>query len=319
MSDLRIHFGFILAIALLPLLGLCLYLTYLKGSILWIALSFLIWLLAYAAIWLSIDKLIFGHLRRIKIASYKFSKGDLDARIGNIIDAPVQITELASTFDTVADRLSERELKLKDNLKEKEILLREIHHRVKNNLQIIISLLNIKERKLTDTASIEAIKETRGRINAIALVHRGLYEGKDIRVIDMQVFMTRLINELSNGLGIIERQVSIELNLEPLKFDPDTAIPTALFIVEALTNAVQHGVKDKGIIVIDLVKSDDTIKASISDNGIGTKKSPSKGTGTKLMKGFARQLGGQLSWPEVKEGFTICLSFEHSKSSEAKL
>jgi len=319
MSDLRIHFGFILAIALLPLLVLCLYLTYLKGSILWIIVSILIWLLAFTAIWLSIDKLIFGHLRRIKIASYKFSKGDTDARIGDITDAPVQITELASTFDLVADRLSERELKLKDSLVEKEILLREIHHRVKNNLQIIISLLNIKERKLTDTASIDAIKETRGRINAIALVHRGLYEGKDIRVIDMQVFMTRLVNELRNGLGIIDRQIDIELNLEPLKFDPDTAIPTALFIVEALTNAVQHGVKDKGKIVIELLKSNTTVTASVSDNGIGTKKSPSKGTGTKLMKGFARQLGGHVIWPDVMTGFTVTLSFNHPKSSHSNL
>lgn len=314
MSDLRIHFGFILAIALLPLLGLCAYLSYGVGSILWFFVSFVIWSLAFVAIWLSIDKLIFAHLRRFKVVSKRFASGHLETRVGDISEAPAQIKDLATTFDRMADTISERELCLTDSLKEKEVLLREIHHRVKNNLQIIISLLNIQERKLEDKESITAIKETRSRINAIALVHRGLYEGNDIRVIDMQVFMTRLISELSNGLGIVDQNVDVQLNLEPLKFDPDTAIPISLFIVEALTNALQHGVKDNGSIVIDLTRTEGGVRAAVTDNGEGIEKTPPKGTGSKLMRGFARQLGGKLTWPKKEKGFTVALTFDPAKN-----
>jgi two-component sensor histidine kinase len=309
MSDLRVRFGLILAIALFPLLLSSIYMAVTRGELTLILASMLAWVFGYAALWMATDRLVFTHLRRIKIASDKFSRGDLNARVGVMRGAPRRVAELGSAFDHMAANISEREAQLIDNLHEKEVLLREIHHRVKNNLQIIISLLNMQERKLTDSDSQSSIREIRSRINAIALVHRGLYEGEDLRVVDMSVFLKRLVNELKKGLVTADDKITVKLNVEPLQFESDTAVAVALFVVEALTNALEHGVASGGIIEIDMGQSEGRSYISVSDNGGGTHEQSVEGTGSKLMRGFARQLSGKLDRENTDVGHHAKIMF----------
>ena len=309
MTDLRVRYGFILALALFPILLFSIYMAFVDGRILLVIISILAWAIAFFSLWVTTDQLVFSHLRKIKSASDAFSDGSIDARVGPMPKAPIRISELGEAFDSMADNIAEREMRLLDNLDEKEMLLREIHHRVKNNLQIIISLLNMQERKLDDPRSLEAIQETRGRINAIALVHRGLYEGEDLRVINMQLFLNRLVDELKVGLGAEDQNVEICVNVEAINFEPDTAIPTALFIVEALTNAMKHGVPKGGKIDISIIQKLDKINVSVSDNGLGKAKDSSTGTGYKLMRGFARQLSGEWVEDDVSKGYKTSLTF----------
>lgn len=323
MSDLRVRFGIILAMALFPIMLFAIYMAYNDGRFLLVVISLLAWAFAYLAIWLATDKLIFSHLRTLKKASDDFSKGNLFTRIGIMHEAPARLQDLGNAFDRMAENISERELRLLDNINEKEILLREIHHRVKNNLQIIISLLNMQERKLHDAAGLTAIQETRSRINAIALVHRGLYEGDDLRVIDMPVFLSRLVDELKSGLILPEQDVEININIAPSKLETDTAIPVALFVVEALTNAIKHGVGHGGSIDIDLKKSRGDIMVSVKDDGSGVKSNAQSeldgkslgGTGAKLIKGFARQLSGRVKTEELEKGYRVILEFPNSQKS----
>lgn len=309
MSDLRVRFGFILALALLPLLLSSLYMAFSQGDMGVTLVAAFAWLFAYAAIWLATDKLVFSHLRRIKIASDKFSRGDLDARVGLLKAAPHRVAELSIAFDKMADSISEREALLIDNLSEKEVLLREIHHRVKNNLQIIISLLNMQERKLTDETSLIAIRDIRGRINAISLVHRGLYEGTDLRVVDMPVFLNRLVHEMKKSLGTEDRDITIALDVEPLQLESDIAVPVALFLVEALTNALQHGVEPGGTVNVNLHASGTQTSVRVTDDGgVHTDPFP-EGTGSKLMRGFARQLSGTLERHNTPTGHCAALIF----------
>ena len=280
------------------------------------AIPILAWLFGFAAIWLSTDQLILVHLRRMRRATLGFAKGDRNARVGTLVNPPAAINALGKNFDLMADRIVEREATIQDSLNEKETLLREIHHRVKNNLQIIISLLNMQERKLKDKDGLEAITETKARINAIALVHRGLYESTDLRVVDMQKFLGRLLPELSLALGLKKRKISIstETNCRPM--EADTATPVALFIVEALTNAVKHGVASGGKINIDVFQKGSDVTVSVSDNGTASNKSQiaANGTGTKLMKGFARQLGGILEKEADENGYKVTLNFTPRES-----
>ena len=309
MADLRVRFGLILAFALFPILLFSIFMAVRDGQILLVIISILAWIFAYFSLWVTTDKLVFTHLRQIKSASDKFAMGDLEARVGSLNDAPDRIIELASAFDHMATSISERESRLTDNLDEKETLLREIHHRVKNNLQIIISLLNMQERKLKDASSLTALKETRGRINAIALVHRGLYEGDDFRVVNMCTFLTRLIDDLKSGLGIENQDVEIDVQVASVKFEPDTAIPSALFIVEALTNATKHGVPDGGVITVSLKKEGERVNVSVSDTGHGCDDTSPAGTGSKLMRGFARQLAGKFHEENLSPGHKVTLIF----------
>ena len=238
-------------------------------------------------------------------------RDDRSARVGTLKNPPASLHALGRNFDLMADRIVEREAIIKDSLDEKETLLREIHHRVKNNLQIIISLLNMQERKLTDEKGLVAIVETRSRINAIALVHRGLYESQDLRFVKMQTFLDRLLPELSVALGLKERGISVSSTADCKPMEADTAIPVALFIVEALTNSVKHGVSKGGSIEISLIQSGEDVTVSVRDKGqvIRDEQTSESGMGTKLMKGFARQLGGVLTTNSFANEYETTLHF----------
>ncbi|WP_416876980.1 sensor histidine kinase [Litorimonas sp.] len=309
MKDLRIRFGVILGLCLLPILIFSVFLSFKTENPITVVVCLLALAFAYVAIWISTDKLIFLPLRKIHLASLKFSGGDLEARVADLNRSPDKITSIGTAFNEMAENISIREARLLDNLVEKETLLREIHHRVKNNLQIIISLLNMQERKLTDLAGLDAIQETRSRINAIALVHRGLYEGDDLRLIRMDVFLKRLIAELESGLEVEEAGIDVSLKVDCDTMEPDNVIPVALFIVEALSNSVKHGLPNGGDIQIMLICEDETISVSVVDNGQGTDVNSLTGVGYKLMRGFARQLGGEFIIQTRKKGHGVTLKF----------
>lgn len=272
----------------------------------------LAWLFGFFAVWIATDQLILTHLRRMRTGVLRFARGDWDERIGELNNPPGAIKELRRTLDLMADKISTRETELEDALVEKDILLREIHHRVKNNLQIIISLLNMQERKLSDDEGLKVLRETRSRINAIALVHRGLYESHDLRYVPMDVFMTRLVRELGTALGTDQRNITLEAHSDCQPFEADTAIPVALFVVEAITNAMKHGVSDGGNIKVSLHQNEDDIKVSVMDTGQGFELTDMHGgTGGKLMKGFARQLSGDISNWVSEDGHAINLLFTY--------
>lgn len=275
------------------------------------AIPIFAWLFGFAAIWLSTDQLILIHIRRMRRAALQFAKGDRNARVGKLINPPSAIYALGKNFDEMADRIVEREATIGDSLAEKETLLREIHHRVKNNLQIIISLLNMQERKLKDKKGLSAIVETRSRINAIALVHKGLYESQDLRYVNMQMFLDRLLPELALAFGLNERGIDVTGTADCKPMEADTATPVALFIVEALTNSVKHGVGTGGAININIFQTGSEITVSVSDSGgtIADSQNNQGGIGTKLMKGFARQLGGTLDKKSDETGYEVKLSF----------
>jgi two-component sensor histidine kinase len=310
MKDLRIKFGVVLATALFPILLFAFFMALKHQNTLYLIITLLVWLIGYFIIWISIDKLVFSYLRVIQKASHDFARGDLDARVGHLEHAPERIATLAGSFDSMAENISEREKRLLSNLKEKDSLLREIHHRVKNNLQIIISLLNLQERKFQGSATEGIIQDTRSRVNAIALVHRGLYEGHDLSIIAMDDFLSRLIDELQTSLGTDAMGISVNLSVEKLNFVSDKAVPVALFVVEALTNSVKHGVHAGGTIDIYLGQTNELVKVRVSDDGPYHEQPSSLGTGSKLMKGFARQLQGEAELKSTPQGFVAELNFK---------
>ncbi len=273
----------------------------------------LAWAFAFMAIWIATNKLLISHLQPMTRAANKFANGKYKTRIGKLKDAPAQIQELAGTLDVMAQRINERDKELTESLTEKETLLREIHHRVKNNLQIIISLLNMQNRQLKDPAYTEAITETRNRINAIALVHKALYESDDIQEVEMQPFLSQLIAQVSRALLVDKKNIFVDVNINCIPRDADRATTIAMFIVEAMTNSVKHGVPNGGHIQVNVEdKLDETI-VSVQDNGqhdhLASEVTTKKGTGERLMKGFARQLSGQYSGAMSSDGYKASLIF----------
>ncbi|WP_051272154.1 histidine kinase dimerization/phosphoacceptor domain -containing protein [Fundidesulfovibrio putealis] len=156
------------------------------------------------------------------------------------------------------------------SLHEKEILLKEIHHRVKNNLQIISSLLSLQEQKLSDLGMLDVLAESRGRIMSMALIHDQLYHSGNFAEIGMEEYLRQLLPRLIQTYKG-KRDIALRLDLHPIPISLDQAIPFGLIMNELTTNALKHGFRERitGVISIAATLSEGVINLSVEDNGIG--------------------------------------------------
>lgn len=162
--------------------------------------------------------------------------------------------------------------KIRISLKEKEALLREIHHRVKNNLQVISSLLDLQSGRLKEKSSIDAFKESQNRIKSMSLIHEQLYQSKNLTKIDFEKYIKNLTINLFNLYSGSPDDISIKINAKDVLMSIGKAIPCGLIINELVSNSLKHGFPDgkQGEILIDfLLENDKEYKLVVKDNGIG--------------------------------------------------
>ncbi|OYX70077.1 MAG: histidine kinase [Caulobacter sp. 32-67-35] len=232
-----------------------------------------------------------------------YARGRFTVRPLQAERAPPEIRELAATLDDMAGAIVARDASLMDSLAEKDALMREIHHRVKNNLQIITSLLNMQQRALTDPAAKAAMNDTRQRITALAQIYRALYQGPDLKRVDLRPFMEELTAQLLAGEMSGSGAVRTEVHADPLVIDPDRLAPIALFAVEAITNAQKHAFAERGgILSVNFHVRGDEAELSIGDDGPGANQGPGEGVGRTLMSAFARQLRGKVTFETSDQG-----------------
>ncbi len=164
------------------------------------------------------------------------------------------------------------EEELKSSLEEKEVLLREIHHRVKNNLQIISSLLNLQSGYIQDRQALDVFRESMNRIRTMALVHETLYRSRDLAKIDFPEYIKNLISYLVQAYSIDLHAVDIKTNIEDVVSDIDIAIPFGLILNELVSNTLKHAFPEGrgGEVLIEICPDGDSnIIVKVSDNGIG--------------------------------------------------
>jgi two-component sensor histidine kinase len=233
----------------------------------------------------------------------------------NFAGAPTEIRQLSSTLNTMAARVKTREAELNESIAQKQMMLREIHHRVKNNLQTVTSLLNLYARIPRGEAVRQAFADVQTRIHALALVHRHLYESQDLREIDLSVFMSGLCRLIQAGSGTPPRRVQLHVAIPQMTLSGDRAVPLALLTTEVLTNAFKHAFPNHRAGNIDVrMVVDDAANATltISDDGIGAaptdETEPVSGMGQNLIAAFTRQLSGELT-KSGPPGTTITLRF----------
>jgi len=182
------------------------------------------------------------------------------------------------------------------SLSEKETLLREIHHRVKNNLQIISSLLNLQIRKIDDPKTIEVLKDGQARVLSMALVHEHLYKGKDFSKIDLKNYIHSLEMQLSQSYGTANEIVRFELAIPDIYVDINTAIPLGLIINELITNSLKYAFKGRKDGTLSIIASEDTrnLRLIVADNGVGMPEGITLENQTSLGLRLVRTLTGQL-------------------------
>ena len=217
-------------------------------------------------------------------------------------------TEISSNhdvFDAIAAGVNMLGEELENSvvtIKEKESLLKEVHHRVKNNLQIIASLMNLQAASSTDPVFLELIRECKNRIHSMSIIHEMLYQSKDLSKINATVYIKHLILGLESSFYMQHVKVDFQLNLdERIILEADRMIPLGLILNEAISNSYKYAFPDRaGTIEISFMTENDQYVLLIKDNGIGLPADYDvhkiSSLGLQLIVTLAEQLDAELLW-----------------------
>jgi len=302
-------------IAVAPILGNAMYVvlsTPSHNALSWarlnpvsaILLPLLAFGLALSAVWIVADRGVVRWIAYLRRLALLYARGRYGVHPARARRAPPEIRELADTLDAMASLIAERDRVLRDTLAQKDTMMREIHHRVKNNLQVISSLLSMQQRALDEPAAQAAMADTRQRIAALALIYRGLYQSPDLRRVDLRDFLEELIAQLVSSDGTCGL-IQTHLQVDPLDIDPDRLAPLALFAVEAITNARKHGLGEPGgrlNVTFTVLEGDAELAISDSGTGFEDPRAGRVGVGGALMGAFARQLRGKVDFTANADG-----------------
>lgn len=230
-----------------------------------------------------------------------------------------QNTAAVSVAIDITERMLAEEA-LRASLREKEILLQEVHHRVKNNLQIICSLLDLQSQKLNDEKTLEVFQESYNRIKSMAIIHEKLYQSTSLEKINFAEYIETLTNHLLLSYKVNPELIKTHVDIETIYLNIDTAIPCGLIINELLSNSLKHAFSNqtKGLIKLEF-KSHKNQKfiLTVKDNGVGLPKDfnlEEKATlGLKLIKVLTQQLEGEIELNQ-DQGTEFKISFPNVKS-----
>lgn len=196
--------------------------------------------------------------------------------------------------------LQDKNKTIETALKEKELLVKEVHHRVKNNFQIVSSLLELQTNDIEDKKALQLIEDGQNRLRSMAIIHQKLYQNKD-GLIDFNDYISLLVRELAS-LYASDKKIDINIDIDKIYFDIDTAIPLGLIINELVTNAYKYAFKEKkeGRLNISIHKSEEDYILKVFDNGPGLNTQPNfdkiRSTGLRLVKRLAKQVYGNIEY-----------------------
>lgn len=199
---------------------------------------------------------------------------------------------------------------------EKTILIKEIHHRVKNNLSVISGILDLQKRNIKDEKMLDVFKDAKSRINSMALVHINLYEQDDLTTINSQVYFENLYKTVNSAYKMSDKIINSEINCEGVKINIDTIIPLALITNELLTNSFKYAFdgRQNGVIKISLKNTSTGYLMEYCDNGIGvhhqSAEEKHEGLGTMLISGLIKQLEGTMSVNSDDKGMKYQFKFK---------
>lgn len=203
------------------------------------------------------------------------------------------------------------------NITEKEILLKEIHHRVKNNLQIICSLLNLQASKSENRLVKSVLLQSKSRVESMSKIHEMLYKTNDFGRINFSKYVFELANSLIYSIKGEIKNINLKIEITDIYFPLNTAIPLALLINEIITNSLKHGIIDehKGEIFVSIKKKNNTkYEIQIGDNGVGTKVNINEdkvdSLGFQLINSLCKQLNGVITNKNCKNGTCYKIIFE---------
>lgn len=280
---------------------------------------FLMWLVGIIVAVVSLNRLVLRHIsdlgrRMRRFATYR----DVETS-EKIDDAPSEILTINETFEGMADQLLRDEADLENAVFEREVLLKEVHHRVKNNLQLISSIINMQVRQVASPEAVAALRQFQDRVTSLASVHRALYQEPSLTHIRFDVLLGDLVSQV-NAVGSAQyRPVEIDLELDPVTLLPDQTSPLAMVTTEALSNAFKYGGPGPDGLFRLKVHLKETTEGGtthvrlVIENSVDAEISADTGSGLgkRLILAFASQLDADLQETETDDRYILSISFEY--------
>lgn len=290
-----------------------------------LAFPLLMWLVSLGVALMAINRLV---LRNVSVLSSDM-RSFADKRALPVSDAlhdtaPIEFREINRAFAGMARKIVRDEADLENALFERDVLFREVHHRVKNNLQLMSSIINMQIRRSRSEEARSALRGVQERVTSLAAVHRGLYESPEMSEVRIDTLLHELIDQLQ-VIGIArEGDIEVEVALEPLVLVPDQAGPLALLTTEAVTNALKYIAPDSAghcwlVVSLRTVGGDGvagsyyelSISNSINPDGLGEEGTEDHtGLGQRLIDSFVAQLGGRARTEVTHDRYSLVIAFD---------
>jgi len=227
-----------------------------------------------------------------------------------------QILEVSGIAHNITDKKLNQQ-RVEQSLKEKDVLLKEVHHRVKNNMQIISSILNLQSSYVTDAYTLALLKESQNRIKTMAYIHESLYQNKSFTSVNFSEYIQTLSKNIIQSYVISSEKIELILNLEKISLNLDVSIPAGLIVNELITNAIKHAFPNsiKGKIYLNLRSENNTVYLEVKDNGIGIPPgvdfNNTNTLGLQLVNTLVDQLGAEIKFNSQKDkGTEVLIKFK---------
>jgi len=253
-------------------------------------LAFLV--IAVAVAWYGIDQLVVRWVDRLGRLAALYGAGRSSVRAGSFDGAPRELRALADAFDAMADRVERRSNELKSAVDQKSTLLRELHHRVKNNFQLVASLLSLEASAAQDERAA-VLRIQQGRVHALAIAHRLAYASGDIGEVPLMELIREVAASLSHGVEPVEKTARVDIPADGPSVSLDTAVPVALLVTELLRPALEAAVRNE-LLKLSVDRVEDRLVVTLEGEG-GDRNALSE----RLVGAFTRQLGATLTRDEA--------------------
>ena len=260
----------------------------------------LIWLASLGAAALAVEWLVLRHIRKLRRSIVSFAKGSRQVGDISMHGAPDELRDMADAYAAMTDYIIRDEAELEDTIHQKEALLRELHHRVKNNLQLIASIMNMQLRRARSPEARDMLRMVQDRVINLAAIHRELFQTTGVMNVHAVELLELILRQLRSTAAAQGSGVEISAELEDIRLTPDQAAPLALLVAEAVTSGVRaaalQGQGQRQVLVrlgragegrasVEIIRKDGEGSAGVVRSG------PEDDLGAQLVTAFAMQLG----------------------------
>lgn len=289
---------------------------------------FIMWAIAIVVAYIGVNRLVIRHVSRLRSWMRLYAAGGASLENARLDNAPEELEVVAEAFRAMTRRLSEQDRRREEDLQEKTTLLREVHHRVKNNLQLISSMMNMQIRTTESDEAKRLLRRVQDRVMALSAIHRYLYLARKLSLVRADKLLEDIIQQLII-VGTVDEtrhQVKISTEFDEIEISPDQSVPLSLLATEASMNAVKYcGLSEEGEAWINIALKrigEDEVCLSIvnslpADYGEEAGSPMARtGLGSRLIDSFVSQLGGSLEINDLPGRFELHMTFALSEEHE---